>query len=184
MSDKAEEFNKFFLNIGRGTYERTQHSLSGLHDTTVSNHNPVLREAACFRPEPVDTDTVILTIKSLKDTKAVGSGAIPPRFLIDALPVIIPYITCIINTSLATDIFSKAWKHAMVVPLFKSGDSNSVNNYRPISLLPIISNILKKIVANQLLHYLESNKLISNNQHGFRPRLSTETALTVITDNI
>ncbi len=72
----------------------------------------------------------------------------------------------------------------MVVPLFKSGDSNSINNYRPISLLPIISKILEKIVANQLLHYLESKKLLSNNQHGFRPKLSTETALTVITDNI
>ncbi len=72
----------------------------------------------------------------------------------------------------------------MVVPLFKSGDINSVNNYRPISLLPIISKILEKVVANQLLHYLESNRLITNSQHGFRPKLSTETSLTVITDKI
>ncbi len=77
-----------------------------------------------------------------------------------------------------------AWKHALFVPLFKSGDINSVNNYRPISLLPIISKILEKIVANQLLHYLESNRLITNSQHGFCPKLSAETALTVITDRI
>ncbi len=184
MSDKAEEFNKFFSSLGKTTYERTQHSLRGPHDTTVTNHNPVLREGACFRPEPVDTDTVILTIKSLKETKAVGSDGIPLRFLKDALTVIISYITCIINTSLVMGIFPKAWKHAMVVPLFKSGDSNSINYYRPISLLPIISKILEKIVANQLLHYLESSKLLSNSQHGFRPKLSSETALTVITDNI
>ncbi len=56
----------------------------------------------------------------------------------------------------------------MVVPLFKSGDIKSGNNYRPIPLLPIISKILEKIVANQLLHYLQS----------------TETAFTVITDII
>ncbi len=144
MSDKAEEFNKFFSNIGKTTYERTQHSLRGLHDTTVNNHNPLLREGACFRPEPVDTDTVILTIKSIKETKAVASDAIPLRFLIDVLPVIISYITCIINASLATGIFPTAWKHAMVVPLLKSGDSNTVNNYRPISFLPIISKKLEK----------------------------------------
>ncbi len=72
----------------------------------------------------------------------------------------------------------------MVVPLFRSGDINSVNNYRSISLLPIISKILEKIVANQLLHYLKSKRLITNSQHGFRPKLSTETALTVITDKI
>ncbi len=51
-------------------------------------------------------------------------------------------------------------------------------------LLPIISKILEKIVANLLLHYLESNKQITNRQHGFCPKLSTETALTVITDKI
>ncbi len=72
MSDKAEEFNEFFFfsNIGKTTYERTQQSLRGPHDKTVNNRNPVLREGACFRPEPVDTDTVILTIRSLKETKA------------------------------------------------------------------------------------------------------------------
>ncbi len=111
---------------------------------SVHNHNPVLREGACFRPEPVGTDTVKLTIKSLKETKAVGCDGILLWFLLDALPVIISYITCIINTSLGTGIFPKAWKHAMVVPIFKNGDCNNVNNYRPISLLPIISKILEK----------------------------------------
>ncbi len=143
MSDKAEEFNKFFSNIGKGTYERTQHSLRDPHNRTVNYRNPAPREGACFRPEPVDTNTVILTIKSLKETKAVGSDGITLRFLKDALPVIISYFTCINNTSLATGIFPTAWKHAMVVLLFKSDDINSVNNYRPISLLPIISKIRK-----------------------------------------
>ncbi len=81
MSDKAEEFNKIFSNIGKATYERTQHSLHDPHDRTVSNRNPSLREGACFRPEPVDTDTVMLTIKSVKETKAVGSDGIHYGFL-------------------------------------------------------------------------------------------------------
>ncbi len=181
---KLKNLTFFFSNIGKATYERTQHSLRDPHNRTLNNRNPARGEGACFRPEPVDTDTVILTIKSLQETKAVGSDGIPLRFLKDALPVIISYLTCIINTSLTTGIFPTAWKHALVVPLFKSGDINSVNNYRPISLMSIISKLLEKIFAKQLLQYLESNRMITNSQHGFRPKLSTETALIVITDKI
>ena len=137
-----------------------------------------------FRPQPVDTDTIILTIKGLKDTSSVGSDGIPLTFVEDSLSVIAFYLTCIVNTSIVTGIYPTTWKHAVVVPLFKSGDTNDFNNYRPISLLPILSKILEKIVASQLSHYLETNKLLSNTQHGFRPRLSTETALTVVTDKI
>ncbi len=129
-------------------------------------------------------NTVILTIKHLNKTRSVGSDGISLRFLQDALYVIAAYLTCIINTSLVTGIYPTQWKHAVIMPLFKSGNTNIVNNYRPISLLPIVSKIIEKIVAHQLACYLETKKLLSNSQHGFRPRLSTETALTVITNKI
>ncbi len=61
------------------------------------------------------------------------------------------YLTFIINTSLTTGVFPQVWKHALVIPLFKKGDQESVNDYRPISLLPILSKIVEKIVSNQLL---------------------------------
>ncbi len=83
-----------------------------------------------------------------------------------------------------TGIVPNAFKHALVLSLFESGDASDFNNFRPISLLPIVSKILEKIVANQLTHFLETKKLLSNCQPGFRPRLSSETALTVITDKI
>ena len=68
--------------------------------------------------------------------------------------------------------------------MFKGGNEDDVSNYRPISLLPVLSKILEKIVADQLTLYLESNKLLSNNQHGFRPKLSTETALLELSNNV
>ncbi len=71
MSDKAEEFNKFFSNVGKTAYERTQHFLCGPHDRTVNNRNPTIRKGTCFKTEPVDTDTITRTIKSFKETKAV-----------------------------------------------------------------------------------------------------------------
>ena len=115
-----------------------------------------------FRPQHVDTDTIFLIIKGLKDTNSVSSDGIPLTFIKDSLYVIAFYLTCIVNTSIVTGIFPTTWKHALVVPLFKSGDSNDFNDYRPISLLPILSKILERVVAGQLTQYLEANKLLSN----------------------
>ncbi len=71
-----------------------------------------------------------------------------------------------------------------MVPIHKKGDVNNVNNYRPTSILPVLSKTLEKIVANQLINCLETNHILSDNQHGFRPILSTATALSTIYDAI
>ena len=181
---KVNEFNVHFANVGRNTYDKTQATLHGENVPGFNDANVILDGISIFRPQPVDIETVILTIKSLNETRAVGSDGISLKFIKDSLYVTAFYLTCIINTSIITGMFPSSWKHALVVPLFKSGDTNDLNNYRPISLLPILSKILEKIVAGQLIQFLERNKLMSNAQHGFRPRLSTETALTVITDKI
>jgi hypothetical protein len=64
-------------------------------------------------------------------------------------------------------------KIAKVIPIFKSGDSSKMDNYRPISLLSNFSKILEKIVANRLTNFLETNNLLSNSQFGFRKNHST-----------
>ncbi len=113
-----------------------------------------------------------------------GSDKISLRFIKDSMFVIVFYLTVIINTSVSTGRFPTSWKHATVTLLFKSGDKSNTSNYRPISLLPIFSKILDKIVASQLTTFLDSKNILAVNQHGFRSKLSTETALTVITDNL
>ncbi len=181
---KVNEYNLHVGNVGKNTYERTQEILHGANVSNLRHENVILGNDNTLRPQPVDTETIILTVKNLNETRAVGSDGVPLRFIKDSLYVVAFYITCIINTSIVTGIFPTAWKHALVVPIFKSGDTHDLGNFRPISLLPIISKILEKVVSVQLTQFLESNKLLSNTQHGFRPKLSTETALTVITDQI
>ena len=88
------------------------------------------------------------------------------KFIKDGLLLTAFYLTCIVNTSLVTGIIPTVWKHALVIPLHKKGDVNDVNNYRPISKLPIMSKMLEKIVATQLTNYIESNNLLSTSQHG------------------
>lgn len=184
--NKAEEFNEFFANIGKKTFERTQEEMSISNvDTRIESQNvPVDNQLNFFKPSPVDCETVILTVKNLRDSNAYGSDGISLRFIKDALYMIGFYVTIIVNTSIVTNTYPSPWKTSHVVPTFKSGDRDEISNYRPISLLPVISKILEKIVASQLSRYLETNHLISDSQHGFRPKLSTETALLKISDRI
>ncbi len=169
----------FFSSVGENTFKKNQEII---HGENVPHPTPVrenLDGDAVFRSHPVGTETVILTIKILYETSLVGSDGIPVKFIKDALYVIAFYLTCIVYTSVVTGIVPTAWKHVLAIPLSKSGDVSDFNNFRPVSLLLIISKVLEKIVANQLTHVLETKKLLSNSQHGFRSKLSTETAVSL-----
>ena len=79
----------------------------------------------------------------------------------------------IFNLSLKTGIVSIQFKIAKVIPIFKTGDRTSMDNYRPISLLSTFSKILEKLVAARLLSYLNQNGILSKWQFGFRSGHST-----------
>jgi retron-type reverse transcriptase len=72
--------------------------------------------------------------------------------------------------------FPREWKQAAVTPVLKKGNPQLLNNYRPVSCLPSASKVLEIVVCSQLSDYLETNKLLPDNQHGFRPKRSTMTA--------
>ena len=184
LHSKAEDFNKYFAAVGENAYKESQEQI--INNPNLINSQPSLGISATdkFRPQPIDINSLILIIKHLRPTNSYGSDGMPYRFLIDSLPILLYYILIIVNTSIVTGIHTNHWKNPLVVPTFKSGDPDSVSNYRPICLLPILSKILEKVIAIQLMDYLESNKLLTNAQHGFRPNLSTETALLKITNTI
>ena len=81
-------------------------------------------------------------------------------------------------------MFPDELKLAKVVPIFKTGDEQLVQNYRPISVLPFISKIYKKIVANYLIDYLESQDLLYKYQFGFRKSHSTSHAIKTLIDRV
>ena len=73
---------------------------------------------------------------------------------------------------------------ARVLPIYKKGNRNDEGNYRPVSILPVASKVLEKIVYNQMHNYLEQNNLIDAFQSGFRSAHSTDTALTCLADKL
>ena len=80
--------------------------------------------------------------------------------------------------------FPSCWKSASIVPVPKKGDLSSPANYRPISLLPVMSIIFETVVNNHILSFLESNGLLSDFQYGFRHQRSTADALAFLTEHI
>ena len=91
--------------------------------------------------------------------------------------IISPILSTIINRSFEIGQFPQFCKTAKVVPIHKADDPTNLNNYRPISILPIFSKIFEKIVHNKLYSYLQRNRLLSVNQYGFRKHLSTSDAI-------
>ena len=76
------------------------------------------------------------------------------------------------------------WKTSRVVSLLKYGNREEIDDYRPISILPVTFKIAEKVVYNHLFSYLNANNLLSSCQSGFRKNFSTETAVTIFVDEI
>lgn len=128
-----------------------------------------------FEVQPIDIVDTITINKKIK-IQILIAQTVYHQDLLRTLPVIIGYLTCIINTFAVTNQFPAAWKHATVVPIFKSGEVDEGSNYGPISLLPNLSKIVENVVASQLSACLEGRKLHSDAQLGFRKNLSTDTS--------
>ena len=93
-------------------------------------------------------------------------------------------ITLIINQSLTTGIFPDKLKIAKVTPVFKKCDKKIINNYRPISVLPVISKVFETVIFDQLTEYFTINNLFSSQQYGFRKNASTELAALELIDRL
>ena len=93
-------------------------------------------------------------------------------------------IAIIINQSILTGIFPDQLKLAKVKPLYKKGDKCCLNNYRSISFLPTISKIFERVMYKQLYQYFNENKMLCEQQYGFRSQHSTELAAVKLVDYI
>ena len=104
-------------------------------------------------------------VQRLVNGKATGIHNIPNKVLKDSTHLIAPVLMDIFNLSISTKIFPDDLK---VVPVYKSGERENLNNYRPIAVLPTIARVFEKLLYRQLYSYLMNNQLLDDRQFGFR----------------
>ena len=99
-----------------------------------------------------------------------GHDNISTKLLKETIDLILIPLTHIINQSFTSGIVPGNMKIAKIIPIFKSGNQEIMNNYRPISLLPAFSKLLEKLVCKRLTSFLESYKILYKHQYGFRKK--------------
>ncbi|XP_049764467.1 uncharacterized protein LOC126092782 [Schistocerca cancellata] len=114
-------------------------------------------------------------MRSLKNKYSCGLDGVPDNVFKKSSDNALKPLIFILNNSLSTGIFPNSLKTAKVTPLFKTEDSENVNNYRPVSQLSVFSKIFEKIFYNTLRSYITKNSLLPANQHGFSKSKSTTT---------
>ena len=123
-------------------------------------------------------------LKELKTSKSAGYDNIPASLIKEGAEELAAPLLHLINSSLRESVFPTSEKCAKITPVYKSGERTKMDNYRPISVLPVLSKVLEKVVHKQIYEYLETNKLLSPNQFGFRRSRSTQHAVTYFSDYV
>ena len=137
-----------------------------------------------FHLTHVSEEYVYKELCKLNTQKSTGIDEISAIFLKDGANELKGVLTYIINLSIDTKTVPNEMKFAKVKPLFKKGSRLDVSNYRPVSILPIVSKILERAVYKQVVNYLDKNNILYENQSGFRKAYSTDTCLINLTDQI
>ena len=155
-------------------------SKCSLEDDFVDDSFPVVHgqtsQRLCnvrFRPSTVER-----TLKQLDTSKATGPDGIPARVLKNAATSLALPLSRLFNQCFASGCQPASWKVAWVVPIYKRKSKSIPNNYRPVSLLSILSKVMESIVNRQVINFLESNNILSTQQFGFRRGLGTADLLT------
>ena len=169
LDEIANEFNKYFVNIGRSRNDRIQAATTSA-DYLLQHNKP----ETTFNFVSVNEVYIDNVVNKLKNKSSYGYDTISNKYIKYARNVLTRPLTLLIIQCIHTGIYPKQLKLSRVKPLHKRGDNTQFRNYRPIALLPSLSKIFEQVMFDQLLAYLSNNNLLDMNQFGFRPGHSTE----------
>ena len=129
-------------------------------------------------------EEILNIINSLDNKSNSGCGGLSNTMVKSLKNELYMPLTLIINQMLHTGKYPNAFKIAKVIPIFKMGDPSLLTNYRPISLLPTLSTLFGRVIFIQLYYFFTTNKILCEQQYGFRAGHSTELAATELIDHM
>ena len=183
----ARIFNSFYTSVAGDLVSKLP-SPYGIFRTTSELFRNFYSQKIGLRSDfclsPVSGQFIRKQLLSLNIKKAVGLDDISSMFLRDGAECIIAPVKHIINLSIITETVPVAFKEAKVKPLFKKGSTLDPGNYRPVSVLNVLSKILERAAHTQLSDYLDKRGLLFENQSGFRGGYSTDSCIIGLSDFI
>lgn len=126
---------------------------------------------------PVGPEEIKIIVHILRDSDSAGPDDVNPSIVKQSIAPIANILTSIFNTSFRYGVVPNDLKIAIVITVHKSGTKNSLNNYRPISILPYFSKIIEKLMQTRLTAFLDKLNLVAPAQFGFKANQSTFMAL-------
>jgi hypothetical protein len=162
----SEEWTEHFERVLNEGYDYAQNNTEDGDRETEDVFDELL-------DEEITTGEVRKAIKYLKNSKAAGPDEILSEMLKMAENEIIEYLTGLFNYLFTNSLFPTEWTKAIIIPIFKKGDTNKPDNYRGISLLSVLSKMYTYILNNRLTLWTESYEKITDAQAGFRKGRST-----------
>ena len=176
----ADAFNNFFVD--------TEKENDTYNNTYVNNRNNNVFNQYTIFLNPCTEQEVIKNIQHLKNTRSVGFDDISTHILKKCSHLISPILCYLINQSFVQGKFPTSLKQSVVKPLYKKGDKNKLENYRPITLVPIFSKVFERIMHDRISSFLNKFDIISESQNGFQKGKTTSLAcfslIKHITENI
>ena len=179
-SDKqviANRFNDYFSNIGM-TLDR---NIPTTNTSPLSYINKDYLHSIYLKE--VDTTEVEKIVKNLKNASA-GYDGIHSKVIKATYKTYLTPLTHILNLSIQKGFFPDSMKLAKVIPIYKAGDPMAVSNYRPVSILPLFSKLLERLMYNRMINFINKNSILYKYQFGFREGHSTNMALITLLDKI
>ena len=166
----ADAFNSYFANVGELLAGNMQDSLD------FNQYLDNIDKNTSFKFEIPTVQEVRSIVKSMKEASP-GHDGLPMFVIRDNIDLLDVMITLLCSQSMVKGVVPRGMKLAKVVCIHKADDPREVSNYRPISVLPVISKILERLIYNRLMDHLVQCNHLTSRQYGFRPKCSTEGAL-------
>ena len=165
--NNANIFMKFYSNLASELVRQlpTAPKKFGM-DTVKKYYEKYKLEGKDFSFSTVTEDTILKLLQNTNPSKAAGLDNLAGKFLREGATVLVTPITEICNLSIRLSAFPEKCKIAKLKPLFKKGSKTEAKNYRPISLLPLISKIVERVIYDQTQNFLDKNEVLYKYQSG------------------
>ena len=179
-----KNFKKFYSNLAGNLLAKLPKSPNRYTNKFASDYYKKLSLSENFKLDPATEGYLFNILKNVEVTKTAGIDQISGKLLKDGARILGKPVSELCNLSMTLGSFPAAYKIAKVKPPFKKGSKTDPSNYRPISLLSLLSKVFERVALNQTEEFLSLNKVLYDYQSGFRKNHSTGTCLSFLNDKI